>query len=302
MYRYMLFTLVAVSFVLSACDQQSGVTGPVTHATPTTDPTTTTLVKKLAGDLTLTAGQMAVVDEMFYLEEDLGTVLSMSQAGMIESVISRNGTVDDSTRHLRHRAVDMAAIMWFNLARKANPDLDTAVIAQIKDLIASNYAERLAAITAGAGDPVALTAALEALHQQLMDAINAALGSEAVAKTQALKDAIDAQRAALRAQMQALRIERVVAAMTRALGLTTDQADNVRALLTTFQNEVENLRTTHAGDPEGFRTALAVLQAQYEADLEALLGTDLYAKWLEYSNGRIGPIGPGHGHGHGHRR
>lgn len=291
MQKVMLSALVAVALVLSACDQQSSITSPVSNGS------TVEMVKKMAGDLNLSMEQMTVVDEMFYLEEDLSPVLTNHQITLINGVINPDGTTDERGNIDRRRGVDMAAIMWFQLALKANPDLTQETKDAIKAAIAANYEKRMAAIKEAAGDPVKLKELLDALHQELMDEINRLLGPDAVAKTQALKDELERQREELRKKMDEVRIDRQVLMMTRALGLTAEQGGKVKELLTKQQAELAEFRANFQGTPEELRAALKALMEKQQGELKALLGDDLYAKWIRLSRGKIGPIGPGGGRG-----
>lgn len=292
MQKLMLSALVAVALVLSACDQQSSVTNPVT-----TNGSTVEMVKKMAGDLNLTMEQMSVVDEMFYLEEDLSIVLTNRQVGLVNGVINPDGTTDERGKIDRRRGVDMAAIMWFQLALKANPDLPESVKEAIKALIAANYEARMQAIKDAAGDPAKLKELLEELHQQLMDEINKLLGPEAVAKTQALKEELERQREELRKKMDELRVDRQVLQMTRMLGLNEKQASDVKAALLAKLAAIAKAREDNAGNPEALREALKNIEVDFQNALKSALGDDLYAKWLRMSRGKIGPIGPGGGRG-----
>lgn len=292
MQKLMLSALVAVALVLSACDQQSSITNPVTPNGSTVE-----MVKKMAGDLNLTMEQMSVVDEMFYLEEDLSIVLNNRQVNLVNGVINPDGTTDERGKIERRRGVDMAAIMWFQLALRANPDLPEATKEAIKALIAANFEARMQAIKDLAGNPDALKAELERLHQELMEAINEKLGTEAVAKTQALKDELERQREELRKKMDELRVDRQVLQMTRMLGLTEKQAADVKDALLAKLAAIAKAREENAGNPEALREALKTIEADFQNALKTALGDDLYAKWLRMSRGKIGPIGPGGGRG-----
>lgn len=287
MQKLMLSAFVAVALVLSACDQQSSVTNPVGNGS------TVEMVKKMAGDLNLTMEQMTVVDEMFYLEEDLSIVLTNRQVSLVNGVINPNGVTDERGQIDRRRGVDMAAIMWFQLALRANPDLPEATKEEIKALIAANYEARMQAIKDLAGNPEALKAELERLHQLLMEAINEKLGTEAVAKTQALKEELERQREELRKKMDELRIDRQVLQMTRMLGLNEKQAADVKAALLAKLEAIAIAREANAGNPEALREALKTIEVDFQNALKTALGDDLYAKWLRLSRGKIGPIGPG---------
>lgn len=287
MNKILVSAIVALAVVISACDNQSGVN------TPTTSGANTTMVKKLATDLNLSTSQIAVVDEMFYMGEDLGLVLNAHQNAIVEGVIGRTDMMGDRGPFDRHRAADMAAIMWIQLILKANPDLDAATIDALKNLVAENYQKRLEAIKT-ITDPAELKAALQALHDELMAAINQQVGPGAVQKAEELKALLEKQRQELRDKMQALRIDAQVNFMTRALGLTAEQAASLKAELTRQQAAIEALRLQYKDDPEGFRTALKELLAQHDLALKGILTTAQYELWLKIRAGR-GPIGPGGG-------
>lgn len=287
MQKLMLSALVAVALVLSACDQQSSVTSPVSNGS------SVEMVKKMAGDLNLSMEQMSVVDEMFYLEEDLSIVLTNRQVSLVNGVINPDGTTDERGKIDRRRGVDMAAIMWFQLALKANPDLTQETKDAIKAAIAANYEARMQAIKDAAGDPAKLKELLEKLHTELMAEINRLLGPDAVAKTQALKEELERQREELRKKMDELRIERQVLQMTRMLGLNEKQAADVKDALLAKLAAIAKAREENAGNPEALREALKNIEVAFQTALKEALGDELYTKWLRLSRGKIGPIGPG---------
>jgi hypothetical protein len=287
MQKLMLSALVAVALVLSACDQQSSVTSPVSNGS------SVEMVKKMAGDLNLSMEQMSVVDEMFYLEEDLSIVLTNRQVSLVNGVINPDGTTDERGKIDRRRGVDMAAIMWFQLALRANPDMTQETKDAIKAAIAANYEARMQAIKDAAGDPAKLKELLEKLHTELMAEINRLLGPDAVAKTQALKEELERQREELRKKMDELRIERQVLLMTNMLGLDEKQAAAVKSALVTKLEAIAKAREENAGNPEALREALKNIEVAFQTALKEALGDELYTKWLRLSRGKIGPIGPG---------
>ncbi len=282
MNKLVLASLVAVALVLSACDTQSSVTSPA--------PTDVHPMHALVTDLQLTTDQISVVGDMFYLEQDLGEVLNASQLGMMESVINPMGTTDLRSTIDRRRALDMEAILWLQLAMRANPDMDPAIFARLRSAVAANYEQRLRVLASDL-TPEAKLAALEKLHRELMALINKALGEKAVANTQALKERLEAERRDLREKLAAERITRQVMEMTKVLGLDRETAAALHRLLTTQQAELEALRLRAASNPEAYRQALQLMQKAHEEQLMKLLGRELYAKWVRYRTGLIGTRG-----------
>lgn len=295
MNRFLLSGLLAFALVLSACDKQSSVNEPIA---PSTNDVSTVL--KLTEQLDLNIDQMAQINEMFYLEEDLRLILTPSQMTTFNNLI--NGitpSVQDDRKGIdRRRIVDMEAIMYFRLILAANPDLSEEVKQQIRDLIAASNKARAEAIRANAGNPEAIKAALTALHQKLMEDITGLLTQEQILAVEELKAKIEARRKEMHDRWVAARLDAQVAFLTTFL--TLDDADKaaLRTILMEQQAAIEALRLQYAGDPEGFRAALKALMASTDAAIVALLDDAQKLLWEKLKSGKLGRGGitPGGGH------
>ncbi|HOJ03057.1 MAG TPA: hypothetical protein PK916_03545 [Bacteroidota bacterium] len=236
-------------------------------------------------NMNLDLGQIALIDEMSFLEEDMSVLLNSSQLSTYENLI----TAMDGDRRGPRMGIDMAAIAWLNLIIRANPDLTGEQISALRDLI-RQYAElRLAEMNSGKSREE-IAEALKQLHEQLIAAINAAVGDTAVQNAEKLKAELEQKRRELQEKLEQLRIDREVARMKAALGLTDDQAADVAAILKWQHEQMRLLREQYKGDPEGYKAALAELLATIDTKMTEAIG-DLWTKWKEIRSGKI-PIDP----------
>lgn len=236
-------------------------------------------------NMNLDLGQIALIDEMSFLEEDMSVLLNSSQLSTYENLI----TAMDGDRRGPRMGIDMAAIAWLNLIIRANPDLTEEQISALRDLI-RQYAElRLAEMNSGKSREE-IAEALKQLHEQLIAAINAAVGDTAVQNAEKLKAELEQKRRELQEKLEQLRIDREVARMKAALGLSDEQAAAVAAILKWQHEQMRLLREQYKGDPEGFKAALAELMATIDTKMTDAIG-DLWTKWKEIRSGKI-PIDP----------
>lgn len=270
--KHVLLTAL-LCLTVAACDSGSTVTQPVAPASP---------MEKLLVTVDFTLEQQAVVDELYYLGEDLGLVCTPAQVDAIESVTGPGlGILGDLGTTDSRIGLDMEALLYFDLIRKANPNMDPRKLEEIRRLIAENYRLRLAAMK-NATDRTSLAAQLQALHEKLMRQINALLTREELANVEALKARIEKDRLDTRARLDAARIAAQVQLMTRVLGLGDRQAAEVKRLLTTQLAEIAKLQAQYRNNPEALRAALVRLQAQYDEMMHKLLGDELWRKWIAY--------------------
>jgi hypothetical protein len=186
--------------------------------------------------------------------------------------------------------IDMAAIAWLNLIIRANPDLTEEQISALRDLI-RQYAElRLAEMNSGKSREE-IAEALKQLHEQLIAAINSTVGDTAVQNAEKLKAELEQKRRELQEKLEQLRIDREVARMKAALGLSDEQAAAVAAILKWQHEQMRLLREQYKGDPEGFKAALAELMTTIDTKMTEAIG-DLWTKWKEIRSGKITPIDP----------
>ncbi len=272
--------LVAVAFLSSACSVDPGSTNSLTSPG-------STLQKAPEMNMNLELGQAALIDEMAYLDEDMSVLLNTSQLSTFNTLVTT--LVDD--RDPRRMNVDMAAVVWFNLLVKANPNLDPAIFTQIRELIAASAAKRAEIMKSGASREE-IAAQLKAEHDALMIAINRLAGETAVANAEKLKADIEARRKELREKMEELRIAAEVARMKAALGLTDEQAAAVALILKYQHEQLKILREQFKDNPEGLRAALQELLADIDVRMGGAITPELWEKWKQIRSGRIKPIDP----------
>ncbi|MCZ7556390.1 MAG: hypothetical protein M5R41_08315 [Bacteroidia bacterium] len=273
--------LLAVAFLATACGDDPGASNSLTSPG-------NGLQKAPEMYLNLDAGQATLISEMTYLQEDMSILLNPSQLTTFNSLVT---TLADDRRDPRRMAVDMEAVVWFNLIYKANPNLDPTVLAQIRQLIAESAARRAEILKSGASREE-IAAQLKAEHDALMAAINAAAGREAVANAEKLKADIEARRKELQDKMVELRIAAEVARMKAALGLTDEQAAAVAIVLKYQHDKLKELREQYKDNPEGLRLALQELLADIDARMGGAITPELWERWKEIRSGRIKPVDP----------
>lgn len=277
--------LAALTIAVGACSSPDSINSPAQPSGSADD------VRKMVTNVDFTRDQMTVIDEMFYSNENLRLILPAHQADILESVTGPGyGMMGHHGSDKRRLSVDIDALIYFRQILQANPGLDTSVVAAIRALIISNQALRAEAVKQ-ATDAASLRVTLKGLHDTLITDINALLTPEQLALVQALRAELEARRLALQARMDSLRINAQVRYMTEALALDSVQSDSVRAILTRTLAEMHSLRQQYAGDPEGFRLAVQTLVLATEQQLQTVLGTELWARWLVIRETRYGSSG-----------
>jgi hypothetical protein len=274
----LLLPILGVMLLVSACSEQSQVNDPITN------PDASGSAAKIA-QLNLTIEQAAVIDEMYYMEEDLSILLDPVSFNALNEI--SDGPGDRRVRGY----VDMAAIVYYNLILKAMPDLGDEAKTQIREWIAASNAKRAQIIADGLAAGLTreeIAALLADEHETLMGLINGLIGPNGVAAVEAYKLKLQEERERIRQEMIALRIDREVQIMTEKLGLTEEQAAAVKAALTWQQAEIARIRAEYANNPEGFREALKTLLAAMEAKMIAAMGEENWLKWKEIRSGRTG--------------
>ncbi|MBE0645928.1 MAG: hypothetical protein IH600_17740 [Bacteroidetes bacterium] len=273
----LLFPILGLMLLVSACSEQSQVNEPISTAPGA--------AAKIA-QLNLTMDQTAFVDEMYYMEEDMSVLLGPTSYDALRDIAAGPGDRRDVRGF-----VDMAAIVYYNLILKAIPDLDPSLLEQIRNLIANSNETRAKIIADGlaAGKTrEEIAAELLAEHDKLMGLINEIITPEGVAAIEAYKLKLQEERERLRQEMIALRIDREVLIMTQQLGLNEQQAADVRAALVWQQEQIAALRLQFKDNPEGFRAALQELLAQMEQRMIAAMGEELWQQWKDLRSGRTG--------------
>ncbi|MFA6234806.1 MAG: hypothetical protein WC824_11605 [Bacteroidota bacterium] len=275
----LLFPILGLMLLVSACSEQSQVNGPITS------PDASGSAAKIA-QLNLTMDQAAFIDEMYYMDEDLSILLNGTGFDAMQGI-----SMDPGDRRDVRGFVDMAAIIYYNLIIKANPGMDEAAKIALRELIAASNQARAGIIRDGiaAGltrEEIALL--LKAEHDRLMTEINDQIGPDAIAAVEALKLQLQQEREQRRLEMLALRIEREVQIMTEKLGLSETEAAAVKAALIWQQEQIAIIRAENKDNPEGLRAALQDLLARFEAKMIEIMGAEKWQQWKDIRSGRTG--------------
>jgi hypothetical protein len=229
--------------------------------------------------LDLSLEQSALIDEMHFMDEDLSILLDPVRLDAFDSML--DGRTD------RKAGIDIAAIIYYQLIIKANPDLDEDIIKQLRELIAASNQLRARILNSGKSREE-IAALLKAEHDKLMRAINALIGAEAVANVEKLKARLEEERKERRDEWQTARVDRLVQLMTKTLELSEGEAAAVKRILMLQYEEIARLREQFKDNPEGFREALRALQARIDAMMGEAIGPK-WERWKELQQKRITP-------------
>ncbi len=289
MKRSLFSLLLIAAFVVSACD--SDPSSPI-------DSNQSATLLKAVEQMSLSNEQLSQIDEMFWLEEDLSILLTSTQLGKLNTIISRTSPDFATSRDPRRIGFDMAALVHLRLILKANPDMDETAKQALIDMITASNATRQQIIIDNKDNPEVMSALLKAEHDRLISQMNAALTPEQLAALQTLIEQLEQLRQELREKWTQLRIDRQIAMLTTALDLTQEQADQIRAILVAHHQEIENLRELYKDDPETLREKLKELLGLTDEAIIAILTAEQAAKWdllktlrMDWRQGR------GHGRG-----
>ncbi len=290
--RYFLLSAILVAaLAVTACEQDSNVNDPMSS----TDQST---LLRAVNNLDLSSEQLAQLDEMYYLEEDLAGLLDPTQLSSFNTLIDGTGMSFQGPRDRGRMGFDLGAMMHLRLIIKANPDLDEQTREAMLALIKESNARRLQLIIDYKDDPETLRAKLKEEHDALIAAMNALLSEEQLANVETLKEELKQLREERRALWNAQRIELMVQFYTQKLGLTEEQADQLRQILTNQYEKIAELREENEGDPEALRAALEQLLKDTNDAIVLILTPEQLEIW---ENMRKLPLRwrPGH---HGGRR
>ncbi|GEM_PF-1012785 len=232
--------------------------------------------------LNLTLEQAAQLDEMVFMEEDLSLLLDPVQEDAF------NGLLDGGTRNFDpRRGIDIGAIIYYQLIVKANPDMDEETLTKLREMIAQSLQLRQRILQSGKSREEILRL-LQDEHNKLIRQINQLIGPEAVARVERLKAQLEEEREKRREEWQQQRIERQVGMMTRLLGLTEEEANAVRRILTHQHEEMKRLRELYGENPEQFREALRTLQLRIDEAMKNAIG-EKWERWKQLQQKRIDP-------------
>jgi hypothetical protein len=295
--KKVLFILLATAVIgLSACSDQS-TNGPDNTAA------TSTQLSKAISNFNVTTSQMSVLDEMYYLNEDLSTLLTPKQLNTFNTLSVNFDGGPGGPGNPRFPMMDMGFLMQLRLIFQANPDMDEGRKTEFTNLMQA-YQDELKLLldkyrTDPTLDPAQLREELKALrdkYQQQLDGMLTDVEKQNVAD---LKAKIEAERQAMREKMAELRLQRQVEMWTKILGLTPDQVSTLTEILKARDAAIQAARTEFATDPAGFRAQLILIQDQFNADIKTKLGLteEQIALWerLMQHMGRGGKGGMGGG-------
>lgn len=297
--KKVLFIVLAAAVVgLSACSDQSP-NGPDNGGAGNAQLT------KALSSFNVTTSQMSVLDEMYYLNEDLSIVLTPKQETAFNTLsVTFDGGRGGPGNPMFPR-IDMGFLMQLRLIFQANPDMTDERKAEFTTILQQYQEEAKAIIERYRSDPTLdpakMREELQALHDKYQAAIDGKLTTDEKAKVDELKAKIEAERKEMREKLEALRIERQLQMWTRILGLTEEQQIEIRKLLQAHNAYIQTLRDKYVGDPAGFRLALLEAQKALHADIAKALTPDQLALWerLMQRMGRGGNGGGGTGGGRG---
>lgn len=285
MKHLLLSTTLLFALVLTACESGDDINAPLTD--------TGTLLKAVE-NLDLDDNQLAQLDEMFWLEEDMTGMMAPHQANALHRIVTGFSPEFNGRRDPRGIAFDMGALVHLRLILKANPDLDETTKKELVQLVKDSHARRLELIQTYKDNPEELRAQLKAEHDALIAAMNAKLTSEELAAVETLKERLRQLREELHDNWVRHRIEQQLIRMKFHLGLDETQAAEVKTLLQNLHAAVKQAREDNAGDPEAFREAVKALLAAFDEDMRELLDDEQDAKW-ETLKGKLKDWRRGHG-------
>ncbi len=162
-----------LALLLSACSENSQVNEPVSA------PDAPMSFAVNLGNLDLNMEQAALLDEMLYMDEDLSLLLDPVRLNTFDSML--DGRTD------RKAGIDIAAIIYYQLIIKANPDLGTEIMTQLREMIAASNQVRQRILNSGKSREE-IARLLKAEHEKLMAAMMRLIGAEAVANVRKLQE------------------------------------------------------------------------------------------------------------------
>jgi len=304
MHKALFATLLAATLVLGACSKDS-----------------TSINSPAASDgsssLTLDKAQEGELTDVLTLGEDPTSIMSPSASAELSAFLCNMAPSLGRDGHgdARHFA-DIAAIMYYRAALKANANVSAEQKAAIKAAIDSSISIRAAIFADSLQTSAARAAALKAEHDRLMALIagnggaGGILTAAQVANTNALLAQIEAERALRHTEMLEKRIAALIARWDAVLTLTDPQKTQIADLLRAQDADIQTARAQFQYDPEGFRTAALAIQTATQAAIRALLDAVQQPLWDQIvatgwsgwkDGGKHGGMGGGHHGGRGGR-
>lgn len=273
MKRILLSALLIVTFVLTACESQDSVNDPVSSGGDNT------ALLKAVENLDLSDDQIALIDEMYWLDEDLSTLLDPMQLHTLNTIMDKLSPTAATARDPRGRGFDMGAMMYLRLILKANPDMTEEEKEALIELIKASHQKRLELIEQYKDDPETLRQMLKDEHDALIAAMNALLSAEQLQNVEDLKAEIKAKREERRQKWTEMRINFTIKIWTRILGLDETQAEAIRQLLIAHHAAVRAAIEAADGDREALKQALEELREKLDADIQELLTEEQKERW-----------------------
>jgi len=285
--------LLIAALAFSACEQQSDVNQPVTGTS------NTTLLKAIE-NFDLSNEQMAQLDEMFWMEEDLTLLLDPAQTQALNNIIDGTAPGFAGNRDPRHIGFDMGALMHLRLIVQANPDLDEETKQKLIDLIKESNEERMKIIEENRDNPELLRQLLQEEHEDLIEAMNALLSTEELQNVEDLKEEIRQLREELRQKWVEMRIDHQLRIWKQMLDLTEEQVAAIRQILLDQHEAIRQARIENAGNPEALREEMKEILQGTDEDIRDVLDEEQIKKWeimkkmrLDWRRGhRGGGVGP----------
>ena len=262
-----------LALLITACSENTQVNEPISA------PDAPMSFAVNLGNLDLSMEQSALIDEMLYMDEDLALLLDPVRLNTFDSML--DGRTD------RKAGIDIAAIIYYQLIIKANPDLGTEIMSQLREMIAASNQVRQRILNSGKSREE-IARLLQAEHEKLMAAMMRLIGAEAVANVRKLQERLEQERKDRRDDWQAVRIDRLVEMMKAKLELTDAEAAEVKRILLLQYEEIARLREQYKDNPEGFREALRGLQARIDELMKGAIG-EKWERWKEMQQKRITP-------------
>jgi Spy/CpxP family protein refolding chaperone len=296
MKHILLSSLLVMALAFTACEQQSGVNDPVSSGTANE------VLLKAINSLDLSMAQTGQLAEMFWLQEDLTSLLDPMQISALNTLIDGMSPDFGTAADPRGHGFDMGGLMYLRLILKANPDLTDTEKEVLIQLIKDSAAKRAQLIADNKDNPEVLRELLKAEHEALIAAMNALLTPEQLKNVEDLKAEIEARRQERRELWQQMRIDFQVTMWTKILGLDEAQATSIHELLLAHYAAVQAAIAENGGDLEALREILEQLKADLDAAIQALLTDEQKEIWEKMKTARRDWRGGHHRGGIGPRR
>jgi len=285
MKQLLLSGLLAFALVLSACERQSSVNDPVASDNGAS-------FSKIADRLNLSLEQLGQIDEMYYLGEDLSTLLTPEQLNLLNTLSVATGDVnlfaDPGDGRIPRGAFDMEALRIYRLILQANPDMSDEQKARLKAAIDESNKKRAEILMDQTKDEATKKTELEQLHKDLMTLIfgedgmgdnGAVLDAGQVQRYKDLVTELEKKRTEERQKWLETRITRQIEVWTKLMNLNEEQQAKIKEILLGQAAEIDRLRQELKGQPDALREALKNLQTTTNDEIYKWLSPDQQAIW-----------------------